>query len=95
MTGELSRGLARWKYSTGEDAGYLQLDEKTPGALLQLDIASIFQLRSVGGRVWSLPFGVDGLAGEIPLCRKIAANLSGKNAEEPYLVGSFIGAISS
>ena len=33
-TGELSRGLARWKYNTGEDAGYLQLDEKTPEALL-------------------------------------------------------------
>ena len=34
MTGELSRGLARGKYNTGEDAGYLWLDEKTPGALL-------------------------------------------------------------
>ena len=47
MTGELSRGLARWKYSTGEDAGYLQLDEKTPGALLQLDIENVFDLRSI------------------------------------------------
>ena len=47
MTGELSRGLARWKYNTGEDAGYLQLDEKTPGALLQLDIENVFDLRSI------------------------------------------------
>ena len=34
MTWELSRETARWKYNTGEDAGYLQLDEKTPEALL-------------------------------------------------------------
>ena len=47
MTGELSRRPARWKYSTGEDAGYLQLDEKTPGALLQLDIENVFDLRSI------------------------------------------------
>ncbi len=47
MTGELSRGLARWKYSTGEDAGYLQLDEKTPEALLQFDIESTFLLRRI------------------------------------------------
>ena len=33
-TGELSWEIARWKYNTGEDAGYLQLDEKTPEALL-------------------------------------------------------------
>ncbi len=42
MTGELSRGFARWKYNTGEDAGYLQLDEKTLEALLQLDIEYVF-----------------------------------------------------
>ena len=35
------------KYSTGEDAGYLQLDEKTPGALLQLDIENVFDMRSI------------------------------------------------
>ena len=50
MTGELSRGSARWKYSTGEDAGYLQLDEKTPGALLQLDIEGTGKMRSIDGR---------------------------------------------
>ena len=42
MTGELSRRIARWKYNTGEDAGYLQLDEKTLEALLQLDIEFMF-----------------------------------------------------
>ena len=50
MTGELSRRPARWKYSTGEDAGYLQIDEKTPEALLQLDIAYTIVLRSIDGR---------------------------------------------
>ena len=53
MTGELSRGFARWKYNTGEDAGYLQLDEKTPGALLQLDIEGMFCMRSIVVRLWS------------------------------------------
>ena len=42
MTEQLSRGLVRWKYNTGEDAGYLQLDEKTPEALLQLDTEYMF-----------------------------------------------------
>ena len=36
MTKQLSRRPVRWKYNTGEDAGYLQLDEKTLEALLQL-----------------------------------------------------------
>ena len=42
MSEQLSRGFARWKYNTGEDAGYLQLDEKTPEALLQLDTEYMF-----------------------------------------------------
>lgn len=50
MTGELSRRLARWKYNTGEDAGYLQIDEKTLEALLQLDIEYTITLRSIDGR---------------------------------------------
>ena len=50
MSGELSRGAARWKYNTGEDAGYLQVDEKTPEALLQLDIEYVCIMRSIGGR---------------------------------------------
>ena len=95
MTGELSRGPARWKYSTGEDAGYLQLDEKTPEALLQLGFAHIFLLRSIGGRIWSHDFGCDGSDSEIPLYGCICANLSGKNDEEQNLVGSFSGALSS
>ena len=33
-TWELSRAFARWKYNGGEDAAFLQLDEKTPEALL-------------------------------------------------------------
>ena len=56
MTGELSRGPARWKYNTGEDAGYLQLDEKTPGALLQLDIENVFDLRSIVVRGLTVSF---------------------------------------
>ena len=67
MTGELSRGPARWKYNTGEDAGYLQLDEKTPGALLQLDIENMITMRSIGGRLWSADFGRHGVVSEIPL----------------------------
>jgi len=50
MTGELSRRPARWKYNTGEDAGYLQIDEKTLEALLQLDIEYIVLMRSIDGR---------------------------------------------
>jgi len=33
-TGELSQRSARWNCDSREDAGYLQRDEKTPGALL-------------------------------------------------------------
>ena len=95
MTGKLSRGFARWKYSTGEDAGYLQLDEKTPEALLQLGFAYIFLLRSIGGRIWSDVFGCRGSVSEIPLYGCIYANLNGKNGEEQNLVGSFSGALSS
>ena len=95
MTGELSRGLARWKYNTGEDAGYLQLDEKTLEALLQLDIEYMFLLRSVDGRIWSFSFGGNGSDSEIPFFKNIYSNLSGKNAWWQYLVGSFSGALSS
>lgn len=95
MTEQLSRRLARWKYSTGEDAGYLQLDEKTPEALLQLDIAYRFWLRSVDGRLWSPDFGWDGVAPETPFCFDLYANPRGKNAKGHYLVGSFSGALSS
>jgi hypothetical protein len=79
MSGELSRRVTRWKYNTGEDAGYLQLDEKTLEALLQLDIEYMFALRSVDGRIWSLSFGVDGSASEIPFFLNIYSNLYGKN----------------
>ena len=58
MTGELSRGPARWKYNTGEDAGYLQIDEKTPGALLQLDIERTIYMRSIVVRIWSELSGI-------------------------------------
>jgi len=95
MSGKLSRRPAQWKYSTGEDAGYLQLDEKTPEALLQLGFAHIFLLRSIGGRIWSHDFGCDGSDSEIPLYGCICANLNGKNGEEQNLVGSFSGALSS
>ena len=95
MTGELSRGLARWKYSIGEDADYLQLDEKTLEALLQLDFDYMFFMRSVDGRIWSLSFGVDGSASEIPFLKNIPANPHGKNERGQYLAGSFSGALSS
>ncbi len=95
MTGELSRRIARWKYSTGEDAGYLQLDEKTLEALLQLDIEYMFLMRSVDGRIWSVSLGVHGSASEIPFFKNIYSNLYGKNEQGHYLVGSFSGALSS
>ena len=95
MTGELSRGLARWKYNTGEDAGYLQLDEKTLEALLQLGIENMLCMRSVDGRLWSDAFGYRGVVDETPFLRNIFSNFVGKNGERQYLVGSFSGALSS
>ena len=95
MTGELSRGLARWKYNTGEDAGYPQLDEKTLEALLQLGIEYVFFMRRIGGRLWCYAFGRSGVDSEIPSLKNIYSNPRGKNAKRQYLVGSFIGAISS
>jgi hypothetical protein len=95
MTGELSRKTARWKYNTGEDAGYLQVDEKTPEALLQLDIGYAIFLRSIGGRGWSDSFGDHGLISEIPLWKVAYSNQDGKNVLRQYLVGSFSGALSS
>ena len=95
MTGELSRRPARWKYNTGEDAGYLQLDEKTLEALLQLDIECIVVLRSIDGRGWNPDLGLGGLVSEIPFCQNVCSNLFGKNEQRQYLVGSFSGALSS
>ena len=95
MTGELSRGLARWKYNTGEDAGYLQLDEKTLGALLQFYIECMFQLRSVDGRLWSFVLGRNGVADETPFFCDIHSNPRGKNEWRQYMMGSFSGALSS
>ena len=95
MPGELSRRLARWKYSTGEDAGYLQLDEKTLEALLQLDIEYTFCMRSVDGRIWSAVFGWHGSVDETPFLRDVYSNPNGKNDGRQYLAGSFSGALSS
>ncbi len=95
MSGQLSRRIARWKYSTGEDAGYLQLDEKTLEALLQLDIEYMLQMRSVDGRIWDVSFGRCWSASEIPFFFNVYSNLDGKNGWEQYLVGSFSGALSS
>ena len=95
MTGKLSRGFARWKYSTGEDAGYLQLDEKTPEALLQLDIEYTFHMRSIDGRGYVRDLGSVILNSEIPFLCDVYSNLDGKNVERQYLVGSFSGALSS
>ena len=95
MTGELSRGLARWKYNTGEDAGYLQIDEKTPEALLQLGIEDMFLLRSIVVRLWSADLGWHGVVSEIAIYTNIFSNFRGKNAERQYLAGSFSGALSS
>ena len=94
-TGGLSREIARWKYNTGEDAGYLQLDEKTPEALLQLGIGFRFLMRSIGGRLWSSSLGKNGAASEIPLFKNLKSNLRGKNARRQCLAGSLIGAIPS
>ena len=95
MSGELSRRIARWKYNIGEDADYLQIDEKTLEALLQLGIEYMIRMRSVDGRIWSVSFGKCGSKSEIPFFKNIYSNLSGKNAWWQYLVGSFSGALSS
>ena len=94
MTEQLSRRTTRWKYNTGEDAGYLQLDEKTLEALLQLDIGCMFLMRSVDGRIWSLSLGIDGSDIEIPFFKNIQSNPEGKNFGRQYLAGSFSGALS-
>ena len=94
MTEQLSRRPARWKYNTGEDAGYLQLDEKTPEALLQLDIDCMFSMRSVDGRLWSRDLGCDGVNDETPFFGNIQSNPDGKNVGRQYLAGSFSGALS-
>ena len=75
MTGELSRRPARWKYNTGEDAGYLQIDEKTLEALLQLDIEYMVILRSIDGRGYTYDFGCAVLVSEIPFFTAIYSNL--------------------
>ena len=95
MTEQLSRGFARWKYNTGEDAGYLQLDEKTLEALLQLGIEIMLGMRSVDGRIWSRVFGSCGSVDETPFLFDIISNPNGKNEREQYLAGSFSGALSS
>ena len=95
MSGELSRRIARWKYNIGEDADYLQIDEKTLEALLQLDIEYMFLLRSVDGRIWDVSFGEYWSDSEIPFFKNIYSNLNGKTVWWQYLVGSFSGALSS
>ena len=95
MTGELSRRFARWKCNSGEDAAYLQLDEKTPEALLQLGIEDMFLLRSIVVRLWSFVLGWNGVVSEIAIFENIFSNLVGKNDERQYLAGSFSGALSS
>ena len=94
MPGQLSRRIARWKYSTGEDAGYLQIDEKTLEALLQLDIEYMFLLRSVDGRIWDVSFGKCWSVDETPIFKNVRSNLAGINGGRQYLVDSFSGALS-
>ena len=95
MTGELSRGLARWKYNGGKDAAYPQLDEKTLGALLQLRIEYVCDTRSIGGRLWSADSGLHGVTSEIPPLFWAYSNLDGKNGREQCVAGSLSGALSS
>ena len=95
MSGELSRGLARWKYNTGEDAGYPQIDEKTLEALLQLGIEHTVLVRSIGGRGYVQDLGPVILNSEIPLSTIVCSNPYGKNVKEQYLAGSFAGAAPS
>ena len=92
-TGELSQRGARWNCNIGEDADYLRLDEKTPGALLYLDIGLSLQMRSIGGRLWSSGFGQNGVASEIPLFWNVGSNpgYTGRH----YQVGSLSGALST
>ena len=95
MTGKLSRGPARWKYSIGEDADYLQIDEKTLEALLQLYIGYMFLVRRIGGRGYVQGFGFVILVSEIPLSKNVYSNQNGKNGLRQYMAGSFTGAVSS
>jgi len=73
-TGGLSPGVARWKCNPREDARYLRLDGKTPGALLFPDIGLWFWMRSVGGRLWILTFGLGGVINETPLFQNHSSN---------------------
>ena len=73
-TRRLSQRRARWKCNSGKDAGYLQQDEKTPEALLQLGIVFCVWIRSVAGRIWSPGFGLDGSANETPVFQMLYTN---------------------
>ena len=95
MSGELSRGDAWWKYNTGEDAGYLQVDEKTPEALLQFGIDLVRLMRSIAVRGWSTDFGLCGLDSEIAVFNWAKSNLHRKTVWRQYLMGSLTGAVSS
>ena len=88
----LSQREARWKCDSREDAGYLQRDEKTPRALLYLDIDFKILMRSVVGRLWSFDFGRSGAVNETPIFEILKSNLGGKNIWGQCLVGSFSGA---
>jgi hypothetical protein len=96
MTGKLSRGSARWKYNTGEDAGLVQIDEKTLEALLQLGIAYIVWLRSIGGRGLMLTvLAVIYSSVKYHSVLRYTLTITDKNVKGQYLVGSFVGATSS
>ena len=78
----------------GEDAAFLQLDEKTPEALLQFGIGITGALRSVRGRLWSRDFGLYGAANATPLFVTVIPNFLRETQERQYLMGSFGGALS-
>ena len=72
----LSPGATRWKYNKREDALYLRLDGKTPGALLYPDIEFWNWMRSVGGRLWVPLFGAEGAVNETPLFQVLNPNFA-------------------
>ena len=92
-TGELSQRRARWKCDSREDAGYLQRDEKTPGALLYFGIGFRNWMRSVVVRIWSAAFGRRGSDDETAIFQFLNSNLPRQTRRRQCLKGSFNGAL--
>ena len=73
----------------GEDAAFLQLDEKTPEALLQLGIGITGVLRSVSGSLCNESLGSCGVVNATPLFTTVVSNFCGQNRRKTVPGGQF------